>query len=123
MFLRTKIDNQAKAFLDALFDYSVKQNKRLTASGDPDAHQDNFTMMTLLTKLRAVPHRRFSWQDYSENIVNTAEAYRLHLKAGGYYGAPIVGSALREIRSLLQEYAPQPSDDDGLLSKLTRMRS
>ena len=123
MFLRINIDNQAKAFLDALFDYSVRQNKRITASGDPDANQDNFTMMTLHTKLRAVPHSSFSWQDYSENILNTAEAYRLHLRAGGYYGAPIVGSALSEIRLLLHQHAPQPTDEGGLLSRLARLRN
>ncbi len=123
MFLRADIDSQAQAFLDALFDYSVKQNKRLTASGDPDGPQDNFTMMTLFAKLGAVPHSGVSWQDYSENILNTTEAYRLHLKSGGYYGAPIVGSTIREIQSLLHSYASHPSDGGGMVSRLARRRN
>ncbi len=123
MFLRADIDKHAQDFLDALFDYSVRQNKRITGSGDPDATQDNFTMMTLHAKLRAVPRSGVSWQDYSENILNTAESYRLHLKSGGYYGAPIIGSALREIRSLLQSHAPRPTDGGSLLSRLVRMRN
>lgn len=92
--------------MNALFQFSVTQNKRLTNSGDPDAAQDHFTMMTLHAKLRAVPSGGVRWQDYSENIINTAEAFRLHLKSGGYYGASIVGSAIREIRELLSIHAP-----------------
>jgi len=123
MFFRVDIDSHAQAFLDDLFHFSVRQNKRITRSGDPDATQDNFTMMTLHAKLSAVPCCGVSWQDYSENILNTAESYRVHLKSGGYHGAPIIGSALREIRSLLQSHAPRPPDSDGLLSRIARMRN
>lgn len=106
MFGKIDIDDEATAFLDAMFRYSIAQNKRLIKSGDPDAAQDHFTMMTLHAKLRSVPHNGTSWQNYSENILNTAEAYQLHLKTGGYYGAPIIGSAIKEIQGSLREHAP-----------------
>jgi len=107
MFGKTNIDDEVAAFLDALFQFAIAQNRRLTNSGDPDAAQDHFTMMTLHTKLRSVPHNGTSWQSYSENILNTAVAYQLHLKSGGYYGAPIIGSAIKEMQALLREHAPQ----------------
>lgn len=106
MFKKATIRGEAEAFLNALFHFAVAQNKRMTISGDPDAAQDHFTMMTLHAKLRAVPYVGASWQDYSENIINTADRFRLHLKSGGYHGAPIIGSAIREIRALLQEHKP-----------------
>ena len=107
MFTKARINGEAQAFLNDLFQFAVSQNKRITASGDPEAAQDHFTMMTLHAKLSAVPRNQGRWQDYSENVLNTAEAFRLHLKAGGYYGAPIVGAAMREIRILLEDHSPQ----------------
>ncbi len=123
MFTKTDIDSEAKAFLNALFHYSVAQNRRITASGDPDAAQDHFTMMTLHAKVSAVPQGAVSWQDYSENILNTAEAFRLHLKAGGYYGAPIIGAAMHEIRALLEDHTPQGHQPRSLVSRLAGLRN
>lgn len=93
--------------MDALFHYSICRNKRLTKSSAPDAAQGHFTMMSLDTKLRSVPSNYVSWQDYSENIINTAEAFKLHLKSGGYYGGPTVAFAINEIGMLLERHQPQ----------------
>lgn len=123
MLIKANIDKEAKAFLNALFQFIVAQNRRATAAGDPDATQIHFTMMTLHAKLAAVPRRQVSWQDYSDNILNTAEAFGLHRKSGGYCDAPIIGSVVREIRSSLNTHAPQKTNQSGLASHFARTRN
>ena len=101
------ISANARAFLEEL-SFNMRANtNRIAASGDPDADKDHFALMTLHNKLTAIPRDGRDWQSYADNVIATTEAYQRHLNAGGYYGAPIVGSIMRDVFCLLDKHAPK----------------
>lgn len=100
------IATAASAFLDALYVAMRQHSERIAASGDPDAAKDHYALMMLHHKLSTVPYDSGDWQTYADNVTATTEAFHRHLKSGGYYGAPIIKSIMRDILYLLDKHTP-----------------
>lgn len=101
------ISPNARAFLEELSSNMRANTNRIAATGDPDAAKDHYALMTLHNKLTAIPRDGEDWQSYSDNVIATTEAYKRHLQVGGYYGAPVVGSIMRDVFCLLDKHAPK----------------
>ena len=100
------IEEFACSFLEALSEEMQRHTAQQTASGNHQAPQGHFLLMTLHNKLTAVPRDGVDWAGYRDNVIATTEAYWRYLMASGNPCAQAIKTIFTEVEDLLDQYMP-----------------